>query len=71
MECKEMNTVIKGTIKSAYFSLKNNLSVTETIYIQLRTFLNFAKAGLSFFTTGISGSSGLPSCTYFTAQKAC
>lgn len=71
VECEDMNTVIKGTIKCACFCLTNDLSVTETIPIRLCTFLYFAEAMLSFCTTGISGSSGLLSCTYFMDQKAC
>lgn len=71
VEWEDMNTVIKGAKKCAYFCLRNVPSVMETISIQLCTLLYFAKQVLSFLTTGISGSSGLPSCIYLMAQRAC
>lgn len=71
VEWEDMNTVIKGAIKCAYFCLRNVPSVMETISIQLCTLLYFAKQVPSFLTTGISGSSGLPSCIYLMAQRAC
>lgn len=71
MKCEDMNAVIKEAMKFAYFHLTNDPSVIETISTQLRTSLYFATAVPSFLTTGISGSSGLLSCTYFMAQKAC